>query len=148
MSAIGRPTRSISGRHAGELREAVVPLEQSQIRVQHRDAVRHAGEGGLELGGLRVGPRLGGLELGVGRFKHGLIAGQPLLAPPVHPQLPHQASCQDQHEHGDADAEDVRAALPSVGRPQRTRAVVADHHDHVAAGHPAERVDADDPIGR
>ena len=48
MSSIGRPTRRMSGRHAGELRKVLVPRHQAKIAIDHHDAVAHAGQGRLQ----------------------------------------------------------------------------------------------------
>ena len=98
-------------RHAGELREVLVPRHQPKIAIDHHDAVAHAGQRRLEnrpLARQRLVPAAGGV-----------LRAQ-------------QQQRQQQDQQRDAAGEQQRVRLPVCCRPHRLGAIDADHDLQVA----------------
>ena len=134
--------------HAGDLGETRVPFDQPQIAVDHRHAVRHAGERRLQLDGLVVRHRLGQFQLGVGGGQHGAVAAERRLAPMRGPQCEQQDGRQGQQREGNDTGEQIGGDGPGLCARHRLRQVHPDDNRKIGVRDAVEGMHALDAVER
>ena len=128
------------GWHAGVFGEPRIPLDQPHLCIDHRHAVGHAQQRGIQLCRAGLGKFAGCRLAGIGLFQQ-----DPGLRLPGFPgshgtQFAQQNGYDEQQECRDACGEYVGPATPGVMRCQRLRQIYTQHHLERPADHPAESV--------